>query len=283
MANHGFSVNKKANGASFNEKSALVVAHPDDEILWFSSVVAQVDTIIICFLDHHSQPKWTEGRRAALSRFPLKNVTCLKIPSAEVFDHANWKRPQESEFGLEILNNKIKSRKYQDNYHKIKDELEVKLQGFDKVFTHNPWGEYAHEEHVQLFRAVSALKNKLGYSLWFSSYFSNRSYQLLMENILRVESISDRLETNRLISKKIMNLYIETGCWTWFSNWNWPQTEVFFLDRNDESKKHHEFRLLPLQMVDVPPVNQIDTKENKITKYIAKIKKKVVRRYHFFL
>jgi LmbE family N-acetylglucosaminyl deacetylase len=29
--------------------SALVVAHPDDEALWFSSVLAEVSRVICCF------------------------------------------------------------------------------------------------------------------------------------------------------------------------------------------------------------------------------------------
>ena len=37
--------------SSFGSNAALVVAHPDDEALWFSSVLTRVDKIVICYQD----------------------------------------------------------------------------------------------------------------------------------------------------------------------------------------------------------------------------------------
>ena len=51
-------------------KSILVVAHPDDEVLWFSSILDKVDRIIICFLECESNSQWTIGRKKKLNGTP---------------------------------------------------------------------------------------------------------------------------------------------------------------------------------------------------------------------
>ena len=38
------------------EQSILVVAHPDDEILWFSSIADKIHAIVICFMDYRFDP-----------------------------------------------------------------------------------------------------------------------------------------------------------------------------------------------------------------------------------
>jgi len=37
--------------SDITDSSILVVAHPDDEVLWFSSVLERVQETIICFLE----------------------------------------------------------------------------------------------------------------------------------------------------------------------------------------------------------------------------------------
>ena len=56
------------------EKSILVVSHPDDENLWFSSILSKVDKFILCFLPVESEPVWNEVRRKTQSAYPLDNV-----------------------------------------------------------------------------------------------------------------------------------------------------------------------------------------------------------------
>ena len=46
-------------------RSALVVAHPDDEALWFSSIAGKVERLIVCFLEVDGRPDVTAGRRRA--------------------------------------------------------------------------------------------------------------------------------------------------------------------------------------------------------------------------
>ena len=52
----------------------------------------------------------------------------------------------------------------------LKDLLRARLGDCRNVITHNPWGEYGHEDHVQVFRAVTALQAELGFAVWVSGY-----------------------------------------------------------------------------------------------------------------
>jgi LmbE family N-acetylglucosaminyl deacetylase len=42
------------------EKSIVVSAHPDDEILGFSSIVDRVDEVVLCYLNCPSKLSWSE-------------------------------------------------------------------------------------------------------------------------------------------------------------------------------------------------------------------------------
>ena len=54
------------------EKSIIVVAHPDDEILWFSSLLDRVDCVVFCYVDSESEPKLSTERKKSLSEYPVK-------------------------------------------------------------------------------------------------------------------------------------------------------------------------------------------------------------------
>ena len=55
------------------ENAVVVVAHPDDEVLWFSSILDKVDEVVICYLAINSKPQWTVGRQLSLAEHPVKS------------------------------------------------------------------------------------------------------------------------------------------------------------------------------------------------------------------
>ena len=139
------------------------MAHPDDEVLWASSILARVEQAVICFGDVGSDPAISAGRRRAMAAFPLPNVTSLAIPEAEVFGAAAWPRPAEAPYGLEVRRYPgampgFSPDRYRENFTELQRQLRQRLAGRRAVVTHAPWGEYGHEEHVQVFRAVLALQ-----------------------------------------------------------------------------------------------------------------------------
>ena len=136
------------------KESVLVVAHPDDEALWFSSILADVGKIVICFKDVPRYPVWTAGRDASFSAYPLSRMVHLDITEADGFWGADWKFPVETEFGLALDLVPAATPRYEANFRQLIAELGPLLSNAANVITHNPWGEYGHVEHVQVHRAV---------------------------------------------------------------------------------------------------------------------------------
>ena len=233
---------------SMLKKSILLVAHPDDEILWFSSILDKVDDVIFCYLDCTSNPQWTMGRKQSLSEHPLKNISCLNIDESESCDSANWENPLINKFGIKISKKSI-SDKYKENYIKIEEALKDKLKHSHNVFTHNPWGEYGNEDHIQIYRIVKKYQEKMKFNLWFSNYCSNKSYPLMIKYISGFDSEYVTLKTNKVLSHQIENLYKKNGCWTWFDDWIWFNEESFMKDEDLKEDSKVYGHIFPLNMI----------------------------------
>ena len=214
---------------SLFRNACIVAAHPDDEVLWFSSIVCRVAKVFICFLGNPNQPGLGRGRRAALEQPPLDGFVHLGLDEADVYDLARWPDPDLDPAGvvLDKARDDVTKRRYQKNFVRLTEELASRLSGYDTVFTHNPWGEYGHEEHIQVYRAVRQVQAKLGFQLWCSSYAGSRSHALMTRCLegRRLESIS--LETDIDFARQVAERYKENGVWTWFDDYVWPDREAF--------------------------------------------------------
>lgn len=214
------------------DRSILVVAHPDDEVLWFSSLLEKVGKTIICFQDVPSRPDWSRGRLESLKTYPRENVVSLGLTESEVFSGAAWPDPVPAEYGLVVQPAPgnmpgFSAEMYKRNFQQLRRRLCLDLAGYRDVFTHNPWGEYGHEEHVQVFRAIDSIREKLGFRLWFSNYFSNKSYGLMQRYIAIVNGEYLLFKTRPALGKSLQIHYTRHGCWTWYPDYEWPETEVF--------------------------------------------------------
>lgn len=215
------------------DRCAIVAAHPDDEVLWASSILAEAERIVICFGEVAFKPELSEGRRRAIAAFPLKQVNWLEIPESSVYKSAAWPLPAESPYGLAIQQRQHSMRgyseaRYQENFARLREMLTRDLAGCRNVVTHNPWGEYGHEEHVQVFRAVESLQHELGFKLWVSCYCSNRSVALMQKYLSRLGTPTPPLLTDKALGARLEALYTETNCWTFADNYVWPDREVFY-------------------------------------------------------
>ncbi|MEW6116817.1 MAG: hypothetical protein AB1553_07950 [Nitrospirota bacterium] len=230
------------------EKSVIIAAHPDDEVLWFSSIVDRVDRVVVCFLDYEPEPHWGPGRRRSLLSHPVRNISSLGLKEAGVFDTADWREPTLTEFGIEIPDRSI-SKRYSDNYRSLKQLLSESVRACCNVVTHNPWGEYGHEEHVQVYRVVKELQSEMGFNLWFSNYCSNRSFRLMLRYVSGFDAPYITLRTNKDIAMQAKELYKENGCWTWFDDWEWFNEESFMLQRDQVGVLRPHGRIFPINMI----------------------------------
>jgi LmbE family N-acetylglucosaminyl deacetylase len=216
----------------FPERTTLVMAHPDDEALWATSVLSRMERIVFCFEVMASRPDWSEGRRRSLAEYPLPRVTQLGLQESEVFSGAAWPEPEETDYGLKVRRRPgarpgFSEKRYRENHRLLVEELRPILTGYEAVITHNPWGEYGHEEHVQVFRAVANLQAEMGFALWVPGYVSNKSYPLMLRHLSRLDGRVSCQPTDPELGARLKALYTENECWTWFDDYVWPVQECF--------------------------------------------------------
>ncbi|WP_299868417.1 hypothetical protein [uncultured Hoeflea sp.] len=248
--------------------AVIIAAHPDDEILWFSSIMKQAKQVIILYRDFWASPDLGDKRAAAIANLPHDNVTWLELSESGSFGCANWQSPVISDDGLafaaEATLRDIKSlvkkalplaapasavrlsQAYAQNFLAIIDSLRPILTADMNVFTHNPWGEYGHEDHVQCFRAVDLLRREIGFKLWMSNYCTERSLPLAMSYFQCEPGPFVRLPTDIDYARQVAQVYIDAGCWTWVDDWAWFEDECFMEAPEGPSNSQASGHLFPL-------------------------------------
>ena len=187
---------------ALDDRSIIVMAHPDDEVLWASPRSARVGRVLLAYEALPGRPDITAGRRAALARFP-RPVESLRLAETAAFGAAAWPDPVETPEGLAVARRARRPCRASTPpptapaSPTLVARLRPALAGVRTVITHAPWGEYGHEDHVQLFRAVDALRPELGFALWVPAYVSDRSAALMQRNLGRLGAPTPPMPTDR--------------------------------------------------------------------------------------
>jgi hypothetical protein len=260
---------------AFLENSVIIGAHPDDELLWFNSILRDVDEVIVVFTDFWAQPGLGDRRRQAIADFPRGNVTCLNIAESGAYGCADWSNPVLSDYGIafsieanrraitRLTRRSLRlvgqsgagptaqetvARSYESNYVTIREELKLRLRSDMNVFTHNPWGEYGHEEHIQLFRILDSLRAEIGFRLWMSNYCTDRALPLAMRYFETAPGNYIRRPTDKAFADQVANVYKDNGCWTWADDWAWFDEECFMEAPRADSEPTPHRHLFPLNL-----------------------------------
>ena len=233
------------------EKSIIVVAHPDDEILWFSSILDKVGALLICFIGCKSRPDWTIGRTKSLSQHPTRNLSFLHIDQSGVFDFADWRNPVITDYGIQTHRSRASEKQYRKNYYLLKKNLEIKLDRYRYVITHNPWGEYGNEEHIQVYRVIKQLQSKMHFELWFSNYFSVKTVSLMSRYLPCIGPDILTLQTNIELARCIKGIYEQNRCWTWYDQWQWHNEESFIKDVTEQKEEITCGYVLPFNLIQI--------------------------------
>ncbi len=210
-------------------QSCIVVAHPDDEVLWFSSILERATKVVLCFEDCDEYPELGPGRRAVVASYPLPNVTALRFPEPCTFHLVDWSRPQSDELGLH-LNAPQATEERRDRYRRsfslLREALARELRGFATVFTHNPWGEYGHADHAQVARVVDSLRPEFAFRQFHSGYVAHRTMPLAAPVLPRFGRWFE-LPTQAALAERLQASYREHGCWTWPVDYERFESETF--------------------------------------------------------
>src|SRR5271168_2315679 len=120
------------------------------------------------------------SRKGPLPDLRLSTLVDFAIPESGTRLLVDWRHPLMTSTGMGIADLDARQR-YDGNFNTLLAGLRPVLAGCADVYTHNPWGEYGHPEHIQVYRAVTALQAELGYTVWFSNYTGPLTWRLAQQ------------------------------------------------------------------------------------------------------
>lgn len=129
------------------QKAIIIVAHPDDEALFFSSILDHrtLEKHVICITDGNA-----DGRGAERDHEFKK---CMEFFNVESFEKFNL--PDRYDEGLDQSFLEEKLKQSFENYLE-KDSL---------IFTHGPFGDYGHPHHITtsfvVHKILKSTENKI--------------------------------------------------------------------------------------------------------------------------
>ena len=176
-------------------KMQLVMAHPDDEVIFGWPVLADrsVDSILICSNDSgNPDRKWCRHRKVAL----MEMTAALRIP-ARSLDYS-------SEFYRLSTRDEQLKRMMEDIAANIDPHA-------DAVFTHNPWGEYGHMDHIIVHLAVQST----GKSIFFTDIFLPSNWMNLTHAPKKGFSVLRSADNDLSFYNYCRSFYDKHRVWTW--------------------------------------------------------------------
>ena len=196
--------------------TVVVVAHPDDELLWDPTLLKDARAIVV------AGPAVSYTKRDAINQvfvstgpYGYKPVHFAFPPVPDSEHIADAAQPCYRDLA-----------KY--DYYKTYDALRPILQtlknkGMTRVATHNPWGEYGHPNH----RTVSAVVRNLGaydliFDVWHNSVVHTMTTKTIAEGARYLEATfltgvtySDQTTSSLTLFKMGRGVYQRKNVWTW--------------------------------------------------------------------
>jgi hypothetical protein len=257
----------------------LVFAHPDDEVLWASSMLMKASKIITCFLDSPDDTKVSSGRRKAIKSYPLDNFINLEFKETGVFRSSDWRNPVDTEHGVLCATN---YRDYAKAFDAIKSKLLSLISKGQTIVTHNPWGEYGHEEHILVYKVIQDISSELNLNILVSGYVSNRSLYLMNNHIGEIGDKYFYKEPDHEMGAVLKQFYQNCNCWTMPDDYQWPPHEIFYeiVNYGNLGADPHMRATIPMNII---LFNQVEFSYKDIVNYFKyKVHGKVQRLFIFF-
>jgi hypothetical protein len=233
--------------------SVLVVAHPDDEILWFGSIADRVGRIVLCFLHDPANPGMAEARIRTIEAHPWRDrIVSLGLNETDTFSRAAWPEPRITKHGLTIVKPATAGIAYRLCFFRLRRKLAPIVRSAANVYTHNPWGEYGHEEHVLVQKAVTSLVRENRKRVWYNNHASNWSEALMQRHFNGSEKRITSAPVDAAMLEQVADVYRENGAWTWFDDVDWADREYFVEGPLDAAAGKDSATPFPVEMLTLP-------------------------------
>ena len=202
----------------------MVLAHPDDEILFGWPIFFDKNynkKIIMCSTDANNKDRqWCAHRKHVMSLI-CKNE---KVEVEFIDNNSSFYKTQTRRPSSAPLNDSGDSQApYRSLCQNIVDKVKNQEKSFDYIFTHNPYGEYGHKDHILIFDLI--LKNTEKPML-VTDIIHRSNWSFNDRN-----SLSDSCKIKKTFYKKIFredcqmdvdkfnfykSVYQKNNCWTWW-------------------------------------------------------------------
>lgn len=140
---------------NYKYKNLMVVAHPDDDLLFGGTELMKDDYVVVCVTCGTSKTRLKEFKRM-MNYFEDEYIT-LGYPDLVEGKKSEWT----------------------DEYDSITRDIKniINLKEWDKIVTHNPDGEYGHIHHKMTNRIVTGLTNDKSKLYYFNKTYSIKYYK----------------------------------------------------------------------------------------------------------
>ncbi len=138
----------------YKYKNLMVVAHPDDDLLFGGTELMKDDYVVVCITCGVSETRLREFKHM-MSYFGDEYIT-LGYPDLVDGKKSDWEK----------------------EYSSITSDLNniIKLKNWDKIVTHNPEGEYGHIHHKMTSKIVTSLVDDKSNFYYFNKTYSKKYY-----------------------------------------------------------------------------------------------------------
>lgn len=139
----------------YKYKNLMVIAHPDDDLLFGGTELMKDDYVVVCVTCGSSKTRLKEFKRM-MNYFNDEYIT-LGYPDLVDGKKSNWEK----------------------EYNSIENDINniIKLHDWNKIVTHNPEGEYGHIHHKMTNRMVTNLVKDKSNLYYFNKTYSKKYYK----------------------------------------------------------------------------------------------------------
>ena len=190
----------------------MIVAHPDDDILWGGAHLIEDDYLVVCITCGVNKTRVNEFKQV-MEKTHDKYIM-LGYPDKTNGERDNWNSSKE-------------------NMMKDLEEI-INLKDWDLIVVHNPDGEYGHQHHKMASQFVTSLVDDKSKLYYFGHYYSK-------DNIAAHEDEMSSIDGKTLEKKvRIIGLYksqsfIQTTFDHMFEHEDWLSYYEWMSESNEDA------------------------------------------------